>query len=460
MTVERRSSKINRLAVILKANHNSVRESAALFSTSQLEHPSDRTGNERRLAVERIIKSSIFRKSPRLSQLLSYLTEQTILDRAEFVTEHAIAREVFDRGADFDPSIDTIVRSHMVRLRHKLGQYFSENEATEPIRLVVPKGDYVLRFEEIKPPPAKTAQTEFPRPSIDPAGERRRLMVPLAGLGILLAVLLGGALFAGQKHSPVRAAAATQKIHPLWSLIFRPQPSAIFVAADSGLVLLHGMTHRETTLAEYLSRDFREETRTLSPQRTAEVLDMSSRRYTSFADLETAHRLEELAIASQGTLKLKYARDIHIGDFKDGNIILSGARGANPWLELFEPEMNFVRVHDPVNDRFSFINRHPKAGESASYAVSHPGRTQEVLGVLALLPNLSGTGNVLILEGSSLAGTEAIEDFLFDDRALLPFLSSIKAPDGSLPHFEVLLGSSSVNGSAGPFHILAYCTHS
>jgi hypothetical protein len=460
MTVERGSSNINRFAVILKASHNSTRESAALFSTSQLEHPSDRAENERRLAVERVIKSSIFRKSPRLSQLLSYLTEQTILDRAEFVTEHTIALEVFDRGADFDPSIDTIVRSHMVRLRHKLEQYFSENEATEPIRLVVPKGDYVLRFEEIKPPPAKTAKTEPPPPSMDPAGERRRLMVPLAGLGMLLLILLG-ALFAGQKHSPIRTAGARQKIHPLWSLIFRPQQSSIFVAADSGLVLLHDMTHTETTtLAEYLSRDFREETRTLSPQMAAEVIDMGSRRYTSFVDVETAHRLEGLAIASQGKLKVKYARDIHIDDFKDGDIILSGSRGANPWLELFEPEMNFVRVHDPVNDRFSFINRHPKAGESASYAVSRPGHTQEVLGLLGFLPNLSDTGNVLIIEGSSLAGTEATEDFLFDDLALLPFLSSIKAPDGSLPHFEVLLGSSSVNGSAGPFHVLAYRTHS
>jgi hypothetical protein len=28
-------------------------------------------------------------------------------------------------------------------------------------------------------------------------------------------------------------------------------------------------------------------------------------------------------------------------ELKQGNIILSGARGANPWLELYEPQMNF-----------------------------------------------------------------------------------------------------------------------
>ena len=76
-------------------------------------------------------------------------------------------------------------------------------------------------------------------------------------------------------------------------------------------------------------------------------------------------------------------------------------------------------------------------------------------GVLAFLANLDGAGNVLIVEGNSMAGTEAISDFLFDDHALLPFLATITRPDGSLPHFEVLIESTSINGSAGPFQVIA-----
>jgi hypothetical protein len=64
-----------------------------------------------------------------------------------------------------------------------------------------------------------------------------------------------------------------------------------------------------------------------------------------------------------------------------------------------------------------------------------------------------------VIEGNSVAGTEAITDFLFTDEALLPFLNQLKLPDGTLPHFEVLIESNSVNGSAGSFHILAYRTH-
>jgi hypothetical protein len=68
-------------------------------------------------------------------------------------------------------------------------------------------------------------------------------------------------------------------------------------------------------------------------------------------------------------------------------------------------------------------------------------------------------GNAFIIEGSSLTGIEAVDDFLFDDSVLLPFLKAIKRSDGSLPHFELLIESNSVNGNAGRFHILAYRTH-
>jgi hypothetical protein len=68
-------------------------------------------------------------------------------------------------------------------------------------------------------------------------------------------------------------------------------------------------------------------------------------------------------------------------------------------------------------------------------------------------------GNALIIEGNSMAGTEAISDLLFDDAALLPFLGKLRKPDGTLPHFEILIESNSVNGIAGPVHILAYRTH-
>jgi hypothetical protein len=65
---------------------------------------------------------------------------------------------------------------------------------------------------------------------------------------------------------------------------------------------------------------------------------------------------------------------------------------------------------------------------------------------------------VLVLEGTSMAGTESAADFVFDDSRLLPFLATIKQKNGSLPYFELLLKSNNMNGSASGSEILSYRT--
>lgn len=116
-----------------------------------------------------------------------------------------------------------------------------------------------------------------------------------------------------------------------------------------------------------------------------------------------------------------------------------------------------IRAPDAV--QVYTISLASQPGEAHEFSVSEDGANRRVLGVLAFLSNLDGNENVLIVEGDSMAGTEAISDFVLDDRALLPFLAKLRNADGILSHFEVLLESNSVNGSAGPFRILAYRSH-
>jgi hypothetical protein len=411
-------------------------------------------------AIQRIVGSPRFIKSPRLTRLLCYLAEQALLNDSSQLSEHVLATRVFERDSSFDPAVDTIVRSHMVRLRQKLDRYAAEAGATSPIQVSIPKGEYAIRFDQLTPAPVRPTPEVRSRetlPVVQP-----RTAKPLLFLNWVSAILLllGSAIFLFKQihRSAANVPASARPLHPLWSRVFQPPQPTTFVAADSGLVLFHSMTSRSTTLAEYLGRDFSSGTRGLSTQRTAEALDMADRRYTSFVDLNLFHGLERLPAASSA-LDLKYARDLHMDDLKHGNFVFSGARGANPWLELYESGMNFVGSSNGVNHSYTFINRHPLAGEQPEYSVAENGPNRRVLGVLAFLSNLDSDGNVLIVEGDSMAGTEAISDFVLNDSALLPFLKNVSRPDGSASHFEVLLESHSVDGSAGPFHILAYRTH-
>jgi hypothetical protein len=421
--------------------------------------------DERWLTIQHVVESPSFKKSPRLRSLLLYLAAQTLAGRPDLLTEYNIATAVFERKADFDPDVDTIVRSHMVRLRQKLDQYAVENEANGSICVTVPKGEYRVRFDyamprlpqvpvPVLPPLVDTSQ------NVSPLTERRKPLLWACGILSVICLVLLAALVAALVRSRDKAPANSVSEHPLWSHFFQLHQTTTLIAADSGLVLLHRMTGKSTTLQEYLTRDFSHETRGLSAERTDEVLNLGERRYTSFVDLDIYRRLQQLAAASPGKLDVRYARDMQMDELKQGNVILSGSRGANPWLALYEPRMNFIGTDEWVHHGYAFVNRHPLAGEAAAFSTSEGDPTQRVLGVLAYLPNVEGTGHTLIVEGNSMAGTEAISDFLFDDAALLPFLRKVSKPDGTVPYFEVLIEANSVNGSAGPFRILAYRTHS
>jgi hypothetical protein len=193
---------------------------------------------------------------------------------------------------------------------------------------------------------------------------------------------------------------------------------------------------------------------TVAPARREEILDTASRRYTSFVDLELFDRLTHLPEALNRNYHIRYARDISVNDLKVSNVILSGSQDANPWIELFEPQMNFVLRNDLPHGVRAFANRAPHTGEQNLYICD-----QLEYGILAFLPNLSNTGNVLIVEGTSVAGTEAISDLLFTDSALDPFLSKIARKDGSIPYFEILLESKPISGSASRSQVLVYRLH-
>jgi hypothetical protein len=226
--------------------------------------------DERWQAVLQIVNSPRFSKSSRLSQLLLYLSEQTLLDQTELLNERNIATEVFARGDDFDPGVDTIVRSHMVRLRQRLEQYAAASKGAA-FHVTVPRGEYLVRFDRVAPLFLEPVAEAYPLHQVAPAaapsltakdfssGTRwvtNPLFLPCC-LMCVLVVFLSFALFFIRDRSKT---AANPPVHPLWNRIFQSSRPTTLVAADNGLVLLHWMTRKDTTLAEYLNHDFSQET--------------------------------------------------------------------------------------------------------------------------------------------------------------------------------------------------------
>ncbi|GGG91852.1 hypothetical protein [Silvibacterium dinghuense] len=423
----------------------------------------------RRDLLDRILASSWFVKSGRLSSLLIYICDLTLEGRGEQISEQSIGQAVFGRQQNYDSANDGIVRTQISRLRQKLDAYFEADGGGETIRIVIPRGGYVPFFVPhlpVKKPeamvnvmPLASLPLEMPSspsasnvPSV-PAQPHRRGSGQFAwGLAALLALALLTVLVRDARRRITGAAA-----HPLWSQIFQPGNPTLIVPADSPMVFWQSVAKQNVDLADYLKGSFRDTAIEEARGTEKTGLQFAQGRYTSIVDLETASWLSQLAVRLNSAAQIRYARDVRPNDFKEGNAVLIGTTEANPWVSLFEKDMNFVFHMDRERHVFSVWNKVPQSGEPAAWdSSSGSDREHRVYCVVAYRPNLSGNGKVLILEGTSMAGTECAWDFASDDSRLLPFLQKIGSRYGSIPYFEVVLGTNNMSGSAVRSTILAW----
>lgn len=446
--------------------------------------------------AQRILATPDFVRSPQLAKFLLYICTIAFEENRQPLTEQHIGVTVFGREPGYDSAADTIVRSHALRLRRRLEQYFQKAGRHEVLHLTIPKGSYTPLFVPAPPSNSPDAQsserglteTEFQRgdleavpltPSISdqPVAEALR---PTASIAPWVGVpngsrkslslvwryrVITGSLVAFSFVVTIvfalhlRTHLRQSRRHILWGRLFNEDQPTQIVLGDSGLVLFHAVTKQYVSLHDYLSNDYSKQMPYIQHTDPEFADFLRHRRYTSMVDALTLAHLVRLPEAAPERTLVHYARDMHIEDFSSDNLILIGAEEAVPWVELFENHMDFVFSIDHPDRHSSFINRRPLPGELGEYSPDSDGKKGKAYGVIAFLPNLGTSGNVLILEGLSMVGTEATTDLAMDDKRLLPLLNSMRRKDGSLPHFEMLLESDSLGDGPGPARVVAIHLH-
>jgi adenylate cyclase len=117
-----------------------------------------------RAALDRVLAAPEFVNAARLSRFLRFAVEKALAGGGSELKEYLLGVEVFDRGQDFDPRLDPIVRVEAGRLRGKLQEYYEGGGQRDPVRIVFRKGSYAPSFETATPaamPPTKTAQLKW-----------------------------------------------------------------------------------------------------------------------------------------------------------------------------------------------------------------------------------------------------------------------------------------------------------
>lgn len=109
--------------------------------------------------LRRILESSVFSLAGRLRRFLEYVVRKSLCGETSELKEYTIGLEVFDRGLDFDPRLDPIVRVEAGRLRQKLKRYYESAGIGSQLRITLPKGAYVPTIEQHASSPATKAVT-------------------------------------------------------------------------------------------------------------------------------------------------------------------------------------------------------------------------------------------------------------------------------------------------------------
>lgn len=418
--------------------------------------------------LERVASSAQLKRATRLKELLFYVGHRSLKEGCDQIHEQEIGAKVFGRENSYDTSIDNIVRTNVSDLRKRIEAYFNTEGIHESVIMEIPRGSYIPVFRNRQVEPQIVAESSINgvaaavEPSSDPvefprAPERRRWMVAaMIAEGAIALLFAAGCLALWMENRAVNRSFYAWESKPavaaFWNDFLGASPDTDVVMPDTSFAMLQSISGKTFSFNEYLSRNYTSALQDpgLSPDTRVALGLIAARNLGTPSGFKLTQRI--LALDPLGKrIHSYYSRDYMPALLKRDNVILIGARIANPWDELFESRMNFAAKTE--NSVTSIVNRAPASGEQQVYA-----RTDSVgYCSVAFLPNPSSSGGVLLIEGTSAEATEAAGDFLLSEDQLSNFRNMLHVT--RFPYFEVLLKISAVRGTPLTVTVQAYRTY-
>jgi hypothetical protein len=387
---------------------------------------------ETRKLVERVAASRYLSKSARLRDLLVYLCDRVLDGPVTEIHEQEVGHKVFGRPADYDTGSDNIVRVHASTLRKRLEQYFAEEGAAEPVLIEIPKGNYAPVFRPRTP-------AEVPLVEAPPPGRDWRVPV-LAVLACVFAISTAVLLLRGGKLERREPTDLGPTARTFWSQIFRPGQTTDAVVDDAGVGLYQELSGRSITLSEYFDRSY---LRAVPSGAAAAKLDPESanaivlRRQSSFATVSFLSRLLQIAGPQSREILVVFSRDYSFRGLKSDNAVLLGNARSDPWIEPFLPKLGVRWMFDKAQGTYYPVDTWA-AGEPKTYHAAD-GEARESYCGIALLPNLGGTGTVLIVSATGGSAFNAAGAFLSDEEAMANLRKRLGGDQAAFPPFEALI---------------------
>ncbi len=397
-----------------------------------MEHESDLLREE----AQKIERSGALGRSRSYSRLLEFLVECSLNGRIP--KELEIAMEVFGKGADFDPSQDSMVRVYAHNLRQKLDHYYATEGRVGPHQLTLGRGEYrvTLAPTAAEPPDAEDEAAQgVPVAATARSGRRPKIRIALAALALTgIGVLAGLAI--GAAREPPPSVAKTVAASPIWQSILADDMPVLVVVGD---YYIFGELDKNGDVKR-LVRDFSVN----SSKELDELIMYDPALLGRYTDLDLTYLPRGSAFALLDVLRVLYTAnkpvkvvsmsELNVADLKSNHIVYLGYISALDKLE------DFVFASSSLTVGYTYDElRNVETGETYTSEAGMPEAHNNYrdYGLISTFPGPVGN-QFVIISGMRDAGMMQAAHVL-SDPALIKTVEDARPDAGSSkPAFEML----------------------
>lgn len=379
-----------------------------------------------------------------------------------------IGAELFGRSPSYNTGEDSIVRVTASHVRKRLLRHYEQIGETSKFHLNLPSGSYVPEFTlhsngdgNVSRSKGAIEESE-PVPFVSETSSKERPHRIWRAIWVLVSLFLAiaCATLTWQVHTLHTIAQGWEgrpAVVAFWAGFLDQRRETVIVIADSSISLIEDIRHEPITFDDYTSRRFLEQIQSsdMDAERKADLQEIFSHNLISFGEARVVQMLDT-EIPPKYPRDIVRARSFSADQFAQNNVILLGGKKAQPWVHLFDNELNFITDYDDARSWPFVRNRNPKPGEQAIYPPVQPGIANPLVGytTIAYLPNPNSTGHVLIVAGTDSDATAAGAAFLTSENQMEKFRNALHAD--RFPSFEVLLRVSRISGTFLDSERIAY----
>lgn len=373
--------------------------------------------DQKQSVLEQVLRSEALSRSQQLRSFLRYICEREIAGKAPEINEYAIGVEALGRPPGYSTMEDPIVRTRAYALRHKLEEFYVQEDPAAPVRITLPKGSYVPRF--LPSEPSNVPAPVAPLPSgVSSQWLRIPLKLPAFWRGVLAAGLLAGILFAFSL-TQMRRAHVDPTIREAWGPLASPDANVLVSVSSPPQLILTQYPEASEPLDSFVLP---------APAEALEhfKLTRSVRRgYRLLMQPSQAPRLGDVlgtlvAVRTLEALGVSYEvlpeRSTTVAAMRGRNVLLAGDPEVSPAIAKLLERTAFTIAYNPASQEREIRELQPGPGPQRVFtpAINDQGNYTELYGLITVIPSEGATPAVrktVIFSGLYSAGAQAAAEF-------------------------------------------------